>query len=346
VEDNMNNNLLNYSILLDVYKYPDGTKKLEETVTRFVKDFIDSSNFKKSGDDYLMYYEHTRQLVLNGIVSMVTERPIAISKNNNSYSTGTRLEQIRFSRTYLRRSYDRFVDHGWFEEKKGYRGTGNSKGRITRFWCSLKFIESFKDSVTTPPIIDKGLNFVFLNKKTGGGKCKVAYDDTPVTESIKSDLQKVNDEFMKHSLTLNALNIVVPYTFMELMKTGIIKHEITGDSTDCHYKIVCNNTDNIYQNLKYNDFEFKYHNYNLVKNTKKNSLLNNIHIMALKDVNGKDLHKYFNSHIIKDIAKRVIDFTKFKNDKEFFYFPELNLSFNYNKLTRTFVDDFKHGGRC
>ncbi len=344
----MNNNLLNNSILLDVYTYPDGAKTLEEAVTTFVKGFMGSSNFKKSGDDFELYYEHTRQLVLNGIVSMVTERPIAISKNNNSYGTGTRLEQIRFSQTYLRRSYNRFIDHGWFEEKKGYRGTGNHKGRTTRFWCSEKFIEYFKDLVTTPPIIDIGTNFVFLNKKTGHNKRKVEYDDTPMTESIKSDLQKVNDEFMKHSLTLNAPNIVVPYTFMELMKIGIIKQTITGNNTECHYKIICNKTDNIYQHLKYNNSEFKYHNYSIVKNTKKNALLNNINIMVLKDVlrvSGNSIHNYFNSKILSDIGNQVIKLAMLKDDVEYFYYPKLELTFNNTKLTRTFIEDFKHGGR-
>lgn len=348
MEEHMNNKLLNYAIILDAYTDPKNSEKLQTTVQTFVNVFMDSSSFKKSGDDYLMYYEHTRQLVLNGIVSMVAERPIAISKNNNSYGTGKRLDQIGFSQTFLRRSYRRFIEHGWFEEKPGYRGTGNKKGRTTRFWCSPKFIDHFKDAITTPPVIDKGTNFVFLNKKTNKTKRKVEYDDTPVTKSIKADLQEINDEFTKHSLTLNATNAVVPYTFMELMKTGIIKQEITGISTDCHYKIICNKTDNIYQHLKYDAAEFKYYDYSLVKNTRKNTLLNNIHIMALKDVlrvSGKDLPKYFNSDIMNIIAKQVIDLSKSKDDQEYFYFSILELAFNNSNLTRTFIEDFENGGR-
>jgi hypothetical protein len=117
---NSNYNYIRNSILFDVYNNPKDSDELIELITKFIKEIIEQCNFNKSGKNHDLYKASIRHLLLNCVVSMITEKPIAISLNRNTYATG-RLKELLFSYSHLTTIFKHLVALGWIEISKGDR---------------------------------------------------------------------------------------------------------------------------------------------------------------------------------------------------------------------------------
>ena len=344
---------LENSILLDVFNYPNDSYELKRTVIKFTDDFIHLCIRKNGGRDFEICREMIRQLLLNGIVSMITERPIAISLNRNSYGTSKRLGKIKFNYTFLKKCFDSLVLSGWFELAPGHRNK-EKQGKVTRFWCSQKFIDYFSSAVTKPPVRDHDdENCLILKKHVKNTKSKHVADyndnDHPEIPQMRKDLEIINTVANKHSLSLCLTGTVVPDSFLEFIKTNQLLGDLEVSEYSCHYKMSRILTDNVYQNVKDDgNYKFTYHDYRLVKRTNNDIKLNTLSITPLFNslhLSNDDHKKYFNFNVIKTIKNECLDWISAKGGQDYYYLNQMKMDFKYNSLKRIFMDDFDHCGR-
>ena len=348
-------NYLDNSILLDIYNYPKDSYELKKTICNFTNDLITKCDFKKNGKDHDLYKETIKQFMLNAVVQMITERPIAISLNRNHYTTSKRLNKIGYRYPYLKAVYTYMRTFDWIEVVKGHRNHGRNDGKTTRFWCSQKLIDLLSPAIEAPPVKIHDDNYLILKKRVKNTKANhiVDFNDTdhPDIPQIRKDLHIINTVACEHSVTLDLSGTVVSSTFLDIIKLNRIIGELDIIEYECHYKITRILTDNVYKNIKDNvNFKFSYHNYRLANKTNKNIKLNTLSIIPL--LQDKNLHlsnddykKYFNFDVLQDIVSQCFDLISTKGGQDYYYLHRLKIDFKYNALIRIFNDNFDHCGR-
>ena len=109
--NNSNYNFLNNSILFDKYTSPKNDEYLPKIINRIRYLLHSELCLPTSGRDISLYSEHLEQFVYNLIVSVITSRPIAISKDRNNYGSSGRYHKIQFQYTYTKRILEKLLDY-------------------------------------------------------------------------------------------------------------------------------------------------------------------------------------------------------------------------------------------
>jgi hypothetical protein len=344
-----NFNYKNSSIQLDVYNNPENSDDLTLRIHQFTKEIMEQCKLNKSGRDHDLYKNSIRQLLLNCVVSIITEKRIGISLNKNGYTTGQRLKSLWFSYNHLKKIFNFFVALGWIEIKKGsYQGQYS-----TRFWPTQKLIDYLAPAITNPPVKSHDNEFLLLKKRVKNTKSKhyVEFDDNdhPDIPQMRSDLSVINEEAGKHSLTLDLRRIVVSKHFLDFIKLNAIVGDVDISQYECHYQISRTVTNNTYMNvMNDNDYKFEYYDHKIANKTNKNITANNLTVIPLLNRLGlsqDDYKKYYNVVVITGAVDQTLDLIAAKGGQDFYYLNKLKLDLKYNLLKRVFSEDFEHGGR-
>jgi len=339
----------NNSIKLDVYNNPDNSEDLTIRIHQFIKEMMEQCKLAKSGRDHDLYKSSIRQLLLNCIIFMITDKKIAIPLNKNSYAIGERLRLLWFSYNHLKKIFDFFVALGWIKIKKGsYQGQFT-----TRFWPTQKLIDYLAPAITGPPTKCRDNEMLLLKKRIKNTKSKhyVEFNDSdhPDIVQMRTDLEFINGVAGKHILSLDVQGEVVSNHFLNFIKLGRIVGDVDISQCECHYQMTSTVTDNAHMHvMKENDYKYQYHNNSIANKTNKNIKTNSLTVIPLLNRLGlinSDCEKYYNADIINSMVSQTLNLLAAKGGQDFYYLNRLKLDLKYNQLKRVFSEDFTHGGR-
>ena len=341
-----NYNFLNSSILFDKYTYPDNGEKLRNYIDVSFPKVVDFCGYKKSGKDNYLYYDSFKQILLNCVVSAITERPIAISLNNNDYATGERLKKLFFSSTHLRTVLYDLKKMGIIEIAKG----GRQIKKTTRFWATEHFISKIKPLITTVPLKYQNDEMLLLRRKKQNKNSKgySQFNDTDHAgiPQIREDLALINKIASNNTVTLECSNTVIPHTFMEFIQNKNINGEITLTTCIPTHRITHTISDDIHNNINNREnLNIKYYDYSLTKRTNKNSKESNLFITLLSNLDVSQKIQYSKNDILSSIGNQSFNLIRDKQYKDFYHIGLLSLKYCYPTTKRTFNIDFDHGGR-
>lgn len=343
----------NNSILVDIYKYPDDDDNLKNKTEEIIKIIYPQLNLKNSGNDFIIYERHLKQIILNLVASVISSRPIATSRNKNNFSSDSRYSKIQFVHTYLTKTLDLLEALGYIEQKKGSY-TQDLK-RNTRFWPTQKFINLLGDTVFSFPHKEINGEVIRLRAKKHhkNDKKYVPYEDTDHKDipKFRENINKINSILSYSDISLKIENEIIPHSFLEhLQYNNMTDNIINIISSKYSFKIFKSLTDNIGDMFSCNlsKYNYKYAYYNLHNENNKNKLLNCYNIIPVdpivKQMKFTD-HKKIIINKINRLINQLIEISKNRKDNDYFYFDELNVEFLYKTFHRVFNVDFDHGGR-
>lgn len=325
-----NYNLLNSSILFDKYTYPENGEKLQNYIDESFPKVVEFCGYKKSGIDNYLYYDSFKQIILNCVVSAITERPIAISLNRTDYATGERLKKLFFSYTHLKAILYDLKKIGIIEIAKGSR----QMKKTTRFWATEHFISKIKPLITTAPLKYQNDEILLLRKKKQNKNSKgySEFDDTDhaTIPQIREDLALINKVASNSTVTLECSNTVIPNTFMEFIQNKNINGEITLTTCVPTHRVTCTTSDDIHNNINnIENLNIQYYDYSLVKRTNKNSKESNLFITLLSNLDVSQKTQYSKVDILRSIGNQSFKLIKDRQYKDFYHVGELSFKYKY-----------------
>ena len=341
------------SILVDVYKYPKDDGALKNKVEEVKSTIYPQTPFKKSGEDFILYYRHMEQIILNLVASVVSSRPIATSRNRNDYGTDTRYEKVQFSYTYYIKTLDALILLGYIEQKIGVHSLRYNK--MTRFWPTEKFIDLLGDTVLKMPLVELDGESIRLRAKTNHKNDKkfASYDDSdhPAIPQFRKDIELINNVNSNADIQLNIKNEVVPHSFLEHIQNGNrTDNLLIVKSHKLSFRITRSLTDNIGDRfaIKPSEYNYKYAYHNLHNETNKNKSQYCFNVIPIDGAVpftkfSTDREKIANE--IDYILHQTVDLSRNRIDNDYYYFNELCIEFLYKSFHRVFNIDFDHGGR-
>lgn len=343
----------NNSILIDFYKYPENDSALKDKVVEIINYIYPKLNLKKSGNDFIIYERHLKQIILNLIASVVSCRPIATSRNRNNFSSDTRYHKIQFSYTHLTKILDLLEALGYMEQKKGSNSPTLKKN--TRFWPTQKFIDLLGETVLSFPHKETDHEVICLRARRHHKKDKkfASYEDTFHKDipKFRRDINKINEVLSNADIILSVKDEIVPHTFLEhLQNNNRYENIININDEELSFKITRAFTSNINEKFscKLSPYNYKHAYFNLHKETNKNTSMYSFNIIPFDPVLKPNKYNQ-NFKIVGDklnkIMVKILEVGQTRKDNDYFYFDGLNVEFLYKTFHRVFNVDFDHGGR-
>ena len=343
---NSNYNFLNNSILFDKYTSPKNDEYLPKIINRIRYLLHSELCLPTSGRDISLYSEHLEQFVYNLIVSVITSRPIAISKDRNNYGSSGRYHKIQFQYAYTKRILEKLLDYHYIYLKPGVFYT-NSK-RVTRFWPTEKFISLLGNDSCPMPIKEFSTETIRLHAKKHHKHDKKlkAYDDSvhPEISSMRSDIELINQTLNDASVDLKISNEIISGNYLRLIDHNNLFTNITKlHFSDTPIKIIRSLTTNTLDNLGKNQHLVGYHykNYNICKSKNFDIEQFVYNLIPVGERNSSllkqiDLNKLMNKLFEVSIGKSCC---------EYYWVKDLHLTFCHKTYHRVFNEDFDLGGR-
>lgn len=337
----------NSSVLLDIFEYPIDNTSLEIIVGKIVREVYPLTGFKKSGEDYSIYFYHLEQITLNLIVYMITGRPIAYSRDRNNYSSSSRYQKIHFRYSYLIKLIDKLHDLGYIHHAIGIFYTNNKK--VSRFWATEKFINLIKEVKLAMPV--KVLNAepirLHAKKHHKNDKKLKSYDDNdhPAIPQMREDINHINQTLKQADIRLKINNDVISGNFLKKINdNSLFDNVLSINSCDITHKVIRFITTNLID--KFNDHSilrgYNYSNYNLNIDENSDYVQHGYNIIPLHNNNQCQQSL---SYDLNSMIGKLLNVSIGKNCNEYYFVDNLELIFRNKTFNRVFNEDFDHGGR-
>ena len=162
-------------------------------------------------------FEHAVATLLYDLWRSMVSKPTSeclINKRSGYYSENPRYRDPLLTYKQTMAAYDGLLKLGLIEEThSGYFDPTTLEGNVTRFVARDELIERLGEVPIHPAMhipIDRNRESIILRDKVDGKRILKAYEDTPTTLRYRSNLETINNCFLKHWCDLEILDKEIP----------------------------------------------------------------------------------------------------------------------------------------
>jgi len=343
----LNSEFYNNSILLDNFTAPDDDIYLPEIVTSICETLYHQFDLPESGAVRISYYNHLEQLSYNLIVSIITSRPIAYSRDRNNYGASSRYDKLQFSYSFLIKLIDNLYSQGYINHIKGIFFTKNRK--VSRFWPTQKFIDLVKNAKISMPvkIIDVEQIRLHAKKHHKNNKKLNGYNDNdhPDIIQMRNDVILINQTLRDANIELNIVDDIISINFLKRINdNSIYQNIINVNASDISIRIIRSVTTNMINNFNERSSfnHYAYDEYNISTKQENDYLQHAYNLLPIKRENNNNIIK---SCSLDTVIDKLLIASIGKKCCEYYWANDLNITFNHKSYHRVFNENFDFGGR-
>ena len=190
---------------------------LEELINEIIKRIEGlETRRRKRKEDAQKNFEHAVATLIYDAWRSVSSVPISeclINKRSGFYSENPRYRDPMLTYRQTMAAYEGFIALGLIEETHfGYFDPETLEGETTRFAARDELLERLRDLEGHPAfdIPHSSSETIILRDKVNGKRVQVEYEDTAITDTYRSSLDKINKCFLKHWCDLEVLDSELP----------------------------------------------------------------------------------------------------------------------------------------
>ena len=173
------------------------------------------------------HFNHAVRVLVTDLWNACKSYPVAkcrINKRSGYYSENPRYRDKNLTYKQTMAAYDGLTRLGMIEATaRGHFDHSTLQGNLTRYVARDELLERLLELEGHPALLppyDKDAEIIIFRDKIDGKKINKEYEDTPTTDSYRSNLQRINNCLLNHWADLELRDRELP-----ILADRITKHE-------------------------------------------------------------------------------------------------------------------------